>query len=511
MLKRVTSLLLCLLLAFSVVLLASCGGDGNGEGGGSGADGDDSGFLNEAKNWNGETVKILGYKGEFSYSSCQIDIEEPSNEPVENAFYNRNALIEEKYGLNIDVVVPGQDEDPITMIRNDMLSGGSTYQAVVNAITYVAPLASEGLFHDFNDLGDEVANSYIHMNEAWWDQTLVEDVKINNKIYFAAGDALVEDDEATWAIYFNKDIIEEYGLENPYELVNTDEWTLDKMYEMLQKVELTNGSTKSYDPAVGDVWGMVVQSYDFYLFMQGCEQPMVDNTGSVPVLRVENDENVATFQKITEFYYDPVNVGVADYHGRWNEGVYDQEKEIFANGNALFMPGSISYVGLKVMQDADINYGILPMPKRSDLQEDYSTGINAYHCAVICIPFTNNGAKLQATAYALEAMAYYGKQMVTPEYYDRTLTLKRFEDQESGEMLDLIFTNRTYDLGSIFNFNNGNVYGGTLYFYTNLLGQKSDQIIAEFTSLKPTFQAGIDELIEQCEANENKNNANAAE
>lgn len=516
MLKRVTSLLLCLLLVLTCCSLAACTGgsddaDNNGEngsenGGENGSNGGENGdsngedgekeFQNEAKDFGDTTVKILGYKGEGNYYSCQIDVEKGSDDPVEDAFYKRNAFIEENYGINIDVVVPGTGEDPIEMIRQDVASNQKQYQAVVNAIHYIAPLAIDGYFQDFNSLESD----YIHLENSWWDQTLIEDVKINDKIFFVTGDALVEDDEATWAIYFNKDLVEEYNLESPYDLVKDNNWTLDTMYEMVKKVSVQSGAEKSYDPAVGDVWGIVVQSYDFYLFMQGCEQPMIDNSGSTPVLRVDEEENVLTFNAITEFYYDPVNCGVADYHYPWTEA-YPKERQIFANGNALFMPGSISYVGYQELREAEINYGILPMPKRdAELQENYSTGINAYHCAVICIPRNNKGDTLDATCYALEAMAYYGKELVTPEYYDRTLTLKRFEDTESGEMLDLIFRNRTYDLGSVFNFNAGDPYVGTLYFYTNILGEKSTELMSKYNTYKNVFQTGLDDLLEKCDA-----------
>lgn len=494
MLKRVASLLLCLLFAASSILLVACGGEEEQSQTGA-TGGDTQGFLNEAKDWGGETVTILSPKGgENDYITCQIDIEEPSDEPVKNAFFNRNALITEKYGINIDVVFPEAGEDPIQMLREDMTGGLNAYQAIVTGITYSAPLASEGLLIDVKG----IQNGYLHLDQPWWDQTIVEDTAINNKVFFLAGDAVVHDDEATWAMFFNKDMVEKFGLENPYQLVRDGKWTLDKMYEMLQKVELTHGNVKSYDPAVGDQWGMVVQSYDFYQFMMGCEQVMVDNTGDVPVLRVEEEENVSTFSKIAEFFiFDNKNVGVADYHGPWDSGVYGQEIEIFANGNALFMPHGINNVNNQKMRESEINYGILPMPKRSDLQEEYSTGINAYHCSVISIPITNV-EKLDVTCYALEAMAYYGKQMVTPEYYDRTLAHKRLKDDDSIEMLDRIFSNRTYDLGSVLNFNNGDPYQGTLYFYTDLLGDRSDDIISHYNSRKNIYQAGIDALVAQC-------------
>lgn len=506
MLKRVTSLLLCLLLVITCCALAACSGgnDGatednannNGDTSGDSNIGADD-FQNEAKDFGDTTIKILGYNGQGNYFDCQIDAEKGSDDPVEDAFYKRNAFIQDNYGINIDVVLPGTGEDPIEMIRQDVASNQKQFQAVVNAIHYIAPLAIDGYFQDFN----AIESDYIHLENSWWDQTLIEDVQINDKIFFVTGDALVEDDEATWAIYFNKDLVEKYNLESPYDLVEENNWTLDTMYEMVKKVHSQSGATKSYEPEVGDVWGIVVQSYDFYLFMQGCEQPMIDNSGATPVLRVDDEENVLTFNAIAEFYYDPVNCGVADYHGRWDSGVYEKEQQIFANGNALFMPGSISYVGYEALRNAEINYGILPMPKRdAKLQENYSTGINAYHCAVICIPRNNKGETLDATCYALEAMAYYGKELVTPEYYDRTLTLKRFEDTESGEMLDLIFRNRTYDLGSVFNFNSGDPYVGTLYFYTNILGEKSNELMSKYNTFKNVFQTGLDDLLEKCDA-----------
>ena len=98
-------------------------------------------------------------------------------------------------------------------------------------------------------------------------------------------------------------------------------------------------------------------------------------------------------------------------------------------------------------------------------------------------------------------MAFFGKQLVTPEYYDRTLTHKRLKDEESVEMLDIIFANRIYDMGSVINFNGGVESEGTLYFYTDLLGDRNDAISSHFETRKASYQAGIDQLVAQCEQN----------
>lgn len=47
----------------------------------------------------------------------------------------------------------------------------------------------------------------------------------------------------------------------------------------------------------------------------------------------------------------------------------------------------------------------------------------------------------------LEILAYQGKKLLTPAYYENTLIGKNTRDEESGEMLDIIFATRAYDVG----------------------------------------------------------------
>ena len=502
MLKKLLCLLLCFILASSVLVLTSC--EDSGADASDGNNGDQSqaetgihgGFIPDEKNWGGVDVNILTYDMDYEFSTCQVATEEVTGEPINDAFFERNAIIQDRFGINIVAHYAAEGEDFIQVLRDDMTSGLNEYDALVSQIVYATPLASEGNLLDFNS----ISNGYIQLDKEWWDQTLQRDISLNGKNFFITGDALVEDDQSTWAIYFNKDLIQTHNLESPYDLVKEDRWNLDTMHEMLKKVSKTNGSQKSYDPKVGDQWGMVAQSYDYYQFMQGCGQRLIDNTGEKPVIRIDDQRNLEVYFNLAEIIFDFENVGVADHHGPWDSGVYGQRTEIFANGNALFMPSSITTVGEEMIRKAEIRYGILPMPKADELQDEYTTAVNVYHYSVFCIPKTNV-EKLDVTCYALEAMAYYGKQLVTPEYYDRTLTYKRFTDDESAEMLDLIFRNRTYDMGAVFDFTNGAAGSGTLYFYTTLLGQKDNKganIMSLLESKRPVFQAGIDQLVEQC-------------
>ena len=497
MLKRIIPLVLVVLLCLSSVVLTACGDKGDTSetsAASSAAESEDEGSKLKLpeKNWGGETVTLLTHT-QHEFSGAIIP-EETTSEPINDAFYERNALIEEKYGIKLELAPCANVTEGLEMLQRDMDSGMQEINIVSLPLTYIAPYGVDGLLYDITKL----ENGYIHYDQPWWDQAAVRDLTINGKLWFLAGDALVEDDESTWAFFFNKDLVSSYKLESPYEVVKNGEWTLDKMHEMAQKVHYMNGDRMSYNPEDNDVWGLVCQSYDCYMFMLGAGQPMVDVSSGLPKLRVTEEENVRTFDTVMSVLTDEENVGVADFFGSWDSGVYGQETSIFCNGNALFMPSSISAVSGTKMREAEIHYGILPMPKRSEIQEDYTTSVNVYWCEVLCIP-TSNVSKLDVTCYALELMAYYGMEKVTPEYYSRTLKYKRFEDAESEEMLDLVFRNRTYDLAGIFDFGTVNGNGaGTLYFYSALLGQKGNyNFMSLWESKEQLFNNALDKLIER--------------
>ncbi len=501
MARRIISLLIIVLMCASVTLIASCGDSKNTSSAESASDtsevsGEDT--TNKlklpAKNWGGQKVTVLELSNGSNVFNTTMIPDELTNEPVNDAFYDRNAYIEENYGITLERIQCGSANEGLTMVRQDMDGGMQEINIVSLPLTYIAPLGVDGLLYDYT----RISNGYIDYTAPWWDQAAVRDLTINGKLWFLAGDALVEDDERTWAIYFNKDLVESYQLESPYQLVKDHNWTLDTMHELAKKVHFMNGSEMSFDPAVNDVWGLVCQSYDTYMLMLGAGQPMIDSSSDLPSFRVTEEENVRTFDKIMTIMNDSENVGVADFFGRWDSGVYSQETSIFCNGNALFMPSSISSVSGTKMREAEIHYGILPMPMSSTLQEDYTTSLNVYWAQVLSIP-TSNVDNLDATCYAMELMAYYGMQKVTPEYYSRTLQYKRFEDAESGEMLDLIFRNRTYDLAAIFDFGTVNGNGaGTLYFYSALLGQKDNYSFAStWESKQSLFTEALNRLIER--------------
>ena len=127
MLRKILAVLLCVLMVASSLLLVACDdSDATSSASGNG-DNVSDGFMNEAKNFNNSTVTILSYKGKSAFATSQVDPEGVTNEPVNDAFYQRNTLISEKFGINIEKVVPEGEMTTTDMLRADITSNLGEY------------------------------------------------------------------------------------------------------------------------------------------------------------------------------------------------------------------------------------------------------------------------------------------------------------------------------------------------------------------------------------------------
>ncbi|MEG2003154.1 MAG: hypothetical protein RR057_00980 [Clostridia bacterium] len=277
-------------------------------------------------------------------------------------------------------------------------------------------------------------------------------------------------------------------MKSPYKMVEDNEWTLDSMYEMAKKVTHKSGENFNFDPSTEDKWGLMVQGYDGLMFMQGCQQRMVQkNSDDIPSYRVKDEQNINAFQKISKIMLDEDVVCFADFYEGW-QTAYETEAKIFTNGKALFMPNTIGRVNSPDFRTSDVKYGIVPMPKYSAEQEEYASSSTMYWMTLVAVPLSNT-KNLEATCVALEALAWYGREKVTPAFYEKVLKAQRFDDPDSEKMLDLVFRQRAYDLSILFN------WGDIVQLYTSSIGSKKPNLVSSFDTKEPIYQQKMDETI----------------
>jgi len=157
----------------------------------------------------------------------------------------------------------------------------------------------------------------------------------------------------------------------------------------------------------------------------------------------------------------------------------------FEEDRALFYAEVMQCV-IRIRQ-METEFGIIPLPKADTEQQQYSTYVHYWPSSTIAVPM--GGPDNERTGTIIEALAYGGYKFITPAYYDVALKSKYARDDESSEMLDIIFAGRSADLGYVDDF------GGLISsFQTNIVNKK-DTFASTIEKAEPKAQKDIDKAV----------------
>ena len=442
--------------------------------------------LGETDAYKGKVLTILSTHEGNNYSKEAFSTEEITNEPINDASYNRDVMLEENYGFTVDTIWEGSGNF-LARVRDDRAAGIDNYDVVVSGLQSLATLAAEGFFLDLNAIGEE---SNLRLDQPWWDQPFNEDMSVAGKLYFATGDIVMLDDEYTRCILYNKDLIEDNNLESPAQLVYDHKWTLDALYEMAKLASHEGDGDGAMTVTGGDVWGLVQASFESYTLILGSDCPLVSKDDEdIPRLAMMDARNVEAFEKVWEICTDRETTAYTEQWYSWNAPDAYKVCENFQKGQALFYTITINAVSGKGLREADIRYGILPIPMYNEEQETYCTTINPYHFHAVSIK--SNCEDVDFVTFALEALAWTGKEYITPEYYERTLKNKRIlDDDDSAEMLDIIFSNRIADVSICYNWDD------CIQYYNRIFSAGDGGLASLVESEQDQFNTAMEKTLE---------------
>lgn len=425
---------------------------------------------------------ILGYSGEVLY-----DEEEPDS--VDEAKKEVIARVEEAYNCTITGVVDNA-QTTVQLIRNAAASGTHDYDFFFDSVTTLSQLVSEGALTDLNTV------STLNFTDPWWDQNAVEDLSICNSLYFCCGDINTYDNQGTWCVLFNKDLKTTLGVpEDFYDMARNYEWTYDKFVEICRREGYSKDLDGDGDQDEEDQWAFGTETYNLYVqcVSAGLKVARKDSD-DIPYLTMseEPESTVAALLEFVDFYNetDVVMVGnYAPYTNKGFENVWEATvHRAFIEGRELFyMCGLINVASFREM---DNEFGILPIPLYNEGQDEYYHTVSVHNMSVVSIPY---GVKdLDDVGLIISALAKESKELVTPAYYDIQLKYRDAKDEESGEMLDMIFASRSFDIGASFN------WGSILAQY---MGMTND-VASRFESILGSAETALEETVENVLANQ---------
>ncbi len=496
-LKSVLCLLLVLLLCGT--FLVSCGDDaeetssdmqGNQNNSNETVSADDKVEFPYEDYYNDVTIKILCVESaRHTYGELQFVPNDESNyTAVSEAVRSRNDLIEQNHGIKIEI---GATQYPATELRTLIESGICEYDLVCESVDRMVQSVSENLFWSLDDV--------IDYEYPWWDQEAIESISIAGRHYFLAGDCMITDDDNTYLYLYNKDMYEDnatlsdtYG--NLYQLVREGEFTLDVFEEMCKVVS---------QPSEDGLWdfyatyGNLSHAYGATVLMNGCDFATAspDETGYFTI-NVGTDHGISLFDKVYSLMSNKqitqraeLIIGQGSKPSTYG---FAELEEMFVNGRGLFYNTTSSSISiLKTRSDGlDFEFGVLPIPKYDEHQTRYCNTVNRYHSTVMGIPISTS-ENLEAATVLMQALGYYSED-VTDAYYQQTLQLQALTANDDAEMLDLIYENRFYDLGAMFNWGNdelANIYGKLI------ANDATNQIASYWDSVSSKVTTAMEETV----------------
>ncbi len=390
-------------------------------------------------NFDGYTFTIhCSSNSEYGVIQNDFAAEELTGEAINDAKFNRNVAVGEK--LNVKVVTleasAAGEGNGYNEITRDVTAGTASFD-VATACGYSTSKLSMN-----NYLMDMAQVPYIDLEASWWDQVANKDLKVLDQLFYTTGDITISDNDATYCVMFNKNLITQYDMENPYEMVENGTWTIDQFMSMAEAVSLDLNGDGIFD--TNDRYGVLVWD-DTMMGVVNCsgEKCAVVNGEGLIELTLNTEKTMNILDKFLSFTQKK-EIAYAYQRANWDDSLL---VTMFSGDQSLFLTQLIQLV--PKMREMDSDFGILPYFKYDEAQQNYYTTIGSWHSVFFCVP---NGQKdVERTGIITEVLASESYDL-TEAYYDKTLKGKTTRDEESSAMLDIIFANRVYDLGWYFQF-----------------------------------------------------------
>ena len=475
-----TRKIICMLLTMAVclpILVAfwSCGESNSGSSNNTdpkeiqGENGDDSGEAaqgdpKEQYNPNFEAVDMGGYVFKFGtrddathgYPAHTRDLfaEAENGDLINDAVYKRNMAIEEKYNCKIEMdALPESDETaPNKVVEKSVKAGDKSYDLLMTHLMHGISTAANGCLYDISGFPN------IDLSKPYWSEGATNGLSVNHRLYLGLSDLSFSTNENLYCMFFNKELIKNYGIENPYASVQENNWTFDKFNEIIRQgyVDL-NGDGKADKE---DQFGYISSSAMNFLWSGG-SQIMKKDEDDMPYLEYNTPKTIDIFEKA----YDITN---NDFTFKAIEWFAEDPINMFANGQGVFYSSQLCRVN--DLRATEFDFGIIPYPKYDSAQENYYSYVDG-HASMMGIPLSLPNQEW--TGMLIEELSYLSYKDILPTYYDVVLNVKMVRDEESVEMLKILFDSKTFDFGYAWG-----AWDFWYIFIENIQNQKRDFVSA---------------------------------
>ena len=366
---------------------------------------------------------------------------EITGEVVNDAQYNRDKYVEQRYNVTIEYIENDADSSG-QVLSNSLFAGDSIGNLIVDSLDEgtgtMSVLFNNGMLTNLLEV------PYVQPDREWWSQLMYENLTINDRLYFTSGDLAPLSYIGPACIYMNLNLAENYGIDENelYDMVYDGTWTLDELYALTRDADNDLNSDGRLD-CINDFFGIVNENNTLTstLLLATCGVKLSEFNEETGMLEV-NLGTADVFDKIdrlSQLFKTVDNQGD-------NTNLFDKNFKLDQSIFALHYVEST----IRRLRDMESDYVIYPMPKYDVAQESYVSFINPWVAAFIGIPIVQDD--LEMTGFITEVLEYLSVQNVRPAIYDITLKGKALDSEDSKAMLDIIFSTTYLDFNANYKF-----------------------------------------------------------
>jgi len=349
--------------------------------------------------------------------ACFFDVDEPeAGNILEEAAYNRNVEVEERLGVTINCEMPwlwdGTGNGIVFVHGTCGLAGKDIYQTF-----FLESFHSYEVFIIDELIEDIAAMPYIDLDKPYYNKKANDVYYLGENLYFFVSDITYACQNAA-QVLVNKDMLVDLGYDENYlyEKVEDGTWTLDVIFEMIDGLSSDLNSDGVMDH--NDRWGLSGQPVAArYLFpAAGLKGTYLTEDGFA--FDYGTDYAVEVMERIFDLYEHPDTW--YDHGENWSNAFTS-----FWAGNSLF---TCYASAIRVLQDIEFDFGILPFPKFREEQETYYADASGGYAMIPCTIENRN-----MVGAVIEAMASGSGKYFVPAFYENFIELGVIRDDYSRE------------------------------------------------------------------------------
>ncbi|MBQ3179146.1 MAG: hypothetical protein IJB52_15105 [Clostridia bacterium] len=382
------------------------------------------------KDFGGQEYRVRSVTYDPSSYTTIFDPAELNGEIVNDALYNRNRSIEERFNMVFTASEDSYDNN-FKQLKEMNIAGDNALEMVMCINRNAFAAAVDGYLTNID------RRTYLDLEKPWYSKDINDSMTIDGKLFFAYSDECLQMFESAILLMFNKDMMTDLQLEIPYSIVQDGQWTFDLFHQYASAALLDLDGDGSYKK--GDQFG-IMTNIDFFFpsfWISADTLSVAKGADDIPYFNIPGNERwISSMEYVVQLLNE--NLVYLESAAKRTETV-----QYFTQREALFCMSTLGR--MPITRDMEDDMGILPLPKYDAAQEDYRSRVIDGWLHVV--PATISDPEY--VSIIMEALACESYKNVFPAYYDNFVSHKILRDEESIAMMNLIKDTRVLDIGDV--------------------------------------------------------------